>query len=85
MNTGKTLFAQLMNFLPWSTFGRFQDLGMRQLSSPLQRPWRGSHEGPQWEPREGKAQSFTSGSVNSLACFWRSRGIFYKLQRYQSR
>ncbi len=22
MNTGKTLFAQLMDFLPWSTFGR---------------------------------------------------------------
>lgn len=23
MNTGKTLFAQLMDFLPWSTFGRY--------------------------------------------------------------
>jgi hypothetical protein len=22
MNIGKTLFAQLMDFLPWSTFGR---------------------------------------------------------------
>ncbi len=22
MNTGKTLFAQLMDFLPWSTFDR---------------------------------------------------------------
>src|SRR5262245_54303943 len=22
MNTGKTLFAQLMDFMPWSTFGR---------------------------------------------------------------
>jgi len=22
MNTGKTLFAQLMDFLPWSTFNR---------------------------------------------------------------
>ena len=22
MNTGKTLFAQLMEFLPWKTFGR---------------------------------------------------------------
>ena len=22
MNTGETLFAQLMNFLPWKTFGR---------------------------------------------------------------
>jgi hypothetical protein len=22
MNTGKTLFAQLMDFLPWSTFAR---------------------------------------------------------------
>jgi hypothetical protein len=22
MNTGKTLFAQLMDFLPWSTFSR---------------------------------------------------------------
>jgi Domain of unknown function (DUF4372) len=22
MNTGKTLFAQLMDFLPWKTFGR---------------------------------------------------------------
>lgn len=23
MNTGKTLFAQLMDFLPWSTFARY--------------------------------------------------------------
>ncbi len=23
MNTGKTLFAQLMDFLPWTTFARF--------------------------------------------------------------
>ena len=23
MNTGKTLFAQLMDFLPWSTFTRY--------------------------------------------------------------
>ena len=23
MNTGKTLFAQLMNFLPWTTFARY--------------------------------------------------------------
>ena len=25
MNTGKTLFAQLMDFIPWSTFGRLVD------------------------------------------------------------
>ena len=25
MNTGKTLFAQLMDFLPWTTFSRFVD------------------------------------------------------------
>lgn len=23
MNTGKTLFAQLMDFLPWTTFARY--------------------------------------------------------------
>ena len=23
MNTGKTLFAQLMDFLPWTTFGNY--------------------------------------------------------------
>jgi hypothetical protein len=37
MNTGKTLFAQLMDFLPWTTFGRYVaryggDKGMRTLS-----------------------------------------------------
>ena len=26
MNTGKTLFAQLMNFLPWSTFTARQEI-----------------------------------------------------------
>ena len=25
MNTGKTLFAQLMDFIPWSTFSRLVD------------------------------------------------------------
>ena len=25
MNTGKTLFAQLMDFLPWTTFTRIVD------------------------------------------------------------
>jgi len=25
MNSGKTLFAQLMDFLPWSTFARIVD------------------------------------------------------------
>jgi len=25
MNTGKTLFAQLMDFLPWTTFARVVD------------------------------------------------------------
>jgi len=37
MNTGKTLFAQLMDFLPWTTFGRYVaryggDKGVRTLS-----------------------------------------------------
>jgi hypothetical protein len=37
MNTGKTLFAQLMDFLPWSTFARYVkryggDRGVRTLS-----------------------------------------------------
>ena len=27
MNTGKTLFAQLMDFLPWTTFTRIVDRG----------------------------------------------------------
>jgi hypothetical protein len=36
MNTGKMLFAQLMDFLPWSTFGRLVaryngDRGVRTL------------------------------------------------------
>ena len=37
MNAGKTLFAQLMDFLPWSTFNRYVarysgDKGIRTLS-----------------------------------------------------
>jgi hypothetical protein len=37
MNTGKTLFAQLMNFLPWTTFARYVaryggDKGVRSLT-----------------------------------------------------
>ncbi len=37
MNTGKTLFAQLMDFLPWTTFARIVaryegDRGIRTLS-----------------------------------------------------
>jgi hypothetical protein len=37
MNTGKTLFAQLMDFLPWTTFARYVaryggDKGVRTLS-----------------------------------------------------
>jgi len=37
MNTGKTLFAQLMDFLPWTTFARYVaryggDKGVRALS-----------------------------------------------------
>ena len=36
MNTGKTLFAQIMDFLPWTTFARHVqryrgDLGVRTL------------------------------------------------------
>jgi Domain of unknown function (DUF4372)/Transposase DDE domain len=41
MNTGKTLFAQLMDFLPWTTFGRIVaryggDRAMRTLSCAAQ-------------------------------------------------
>ena len=37
MNAGKTLFAQLMDFLPWSTFSRYVtryggDQGVRTLT-----------------------------------------------------
>lgn len=37
MNTGKTLFSQLMDFLPWSTFARYVaryggDKGVRTLT-----------------------------------------------------
>lgn len=37
MNTGKTLFAQLMDFLPWTTFARYVarysgDKGVRKLT-----------------------------------------------------
>ena len=36
MNTGKTLFAQIMDFLPWTTFARYVqryggDSGVRTL------------------------------------------------------
>jgi len=36
MNTGKTLFAQLMDFLPWSTFARLVTRydGDRRAQSP---------------------------------------------------
>ena len=38
MNAGKTLFAQIMEFVPWKTFGRIVarhhgDAGTRKLSS----------------------------------------------------
>jgi hypothetical protein len=41
MNTGKTLFAQLMDFLPWSTFSRIVsrydgDRAVRTLSRAAQ-------------------------------------------------
>jgi len=41
MNTGKTLFAQLMDFLPWSTFSRIVarydgDRAVRTLSCTAQ-------------------------------------------------
>ena len=32
MNTGKTLFAQLMDFLPWTTFTRIVDRYWAQLT-----------------------------------------------------
>jgi hypothetical protein len=39
MNAGKTLFAQIMEFVPWKTFGRIvarhhSDAGTRKLSRP---------------------------------------------------
>ena len=39
MNAGKTLFAQVMEFVPWKTFGRIVDrhkgdAGVRTLSCP---------------------------------------------------
>lgn len=41
MNTGKTLFAQIMDFLPWSTFDRIVarydgNRGVRKLSCVAQ-------------------------------------------------
>ena len=34
MNTGKTLFAQIMDFLPWSTFDRiFQENSVQRKPS----------------------------------------------------
>ena len=45
MNTGKTLFAQLMDFLPWTTFTRIVDRyggdhRVRTLSAPSNTgPW----------------------------------------------
>lgn len=43
MNTGKTIFAQLMDFLPWSTFDRIVaryegDRAVRTLSCAAQDP-----------------------------------------------
>ena len=37
MNTGKTLFAQLMDFLPWTTFTRIVDRygGDHRVSLPF--------------------------------------------------
>ncbi len=46
MNTGKTLFAQLMDFLPWSTFARIVaryggDQRVRTFPAPSSiGPWR---------------------------------------------
>jgi hypothetical protein len=38
MNTGKTLFAQLMDYLPWSTFSRivarYEGHGIRPIDLP---------------------------------------------------
>ena len=38
MNTGKTLFAQLMDFLPWTTFTRIVER-VRTLSCAEQYRW----------------------------------------------
>lgn len=38
MNTGKTLFAQVMEFLPWTTFGRIvarYDGASRRICRPV--------------------------------------------------
>jgi hypothetical protein len=44
MNAGKTLFAQVMDFVPWKTFGRIVDrhrgdAGVRTLRDGLKNPF----------------------------------------------
>lgn len=42
MNTGKTLFAQLMDFLPWTTFARYvaRYSGDKGVGNSHQSQWR---------------------------------------------
>ena len=37
MNVGKTLFAQVMEFVPWKTFGRIIDVGITEVLPQPQR------------------------------------------------
>jgi hypothetical protein len=60
MNTGKTLFAQIMDFLPWSTFDRIVtrydgNRAVRKLSCAAQylAPNEGGQDGPKITPRGG--------------------------------
>ena len=53
MNAGKTLFAQLMEFVPWKTFGRIierhkGDAGVRMDIPPMR-----SHRSGAWEASDG--------------------------------
>ena len=72
MNTGKTLFAQLMDFLPWTTFTRIVDRyggdhRVRTLSCAEQ--YR-SMASAQLTYRESRLPTANRGSNNSYTTSW---------------